>query len=348
MNRGFKDVKYEKLSECPYCNSKNLKIIMKSKDFLNNLPGEFYLSKCGNCGLVFQNPRIREEYISIYYPDDAGYYTPQNLQSNSILSPNAYMGNILKHCLINHFGYIHLGESNAFWKILSIPFVRLLKINMIPYYVKYGHLLEIGCSHGHMLDKFKRLGWNVYGVEPHNDSAEYAKKVRGLNVANKRIEDVDFENDFGVDKFDVIIMNMVLEHLYNPFYTLKIITERLKPNGQLIFSIPYFEGIEFNIYREYCYGMHLPTHMFFLNKKIIEDYLTGLGYANIKFYFHFFDRDLVASSKYMYMENPSGFNLLLKQTLHNKLFRRFFIKPFVLLLSLLGKTSRITVYAEKS
>ena len=42
----------------------------------------------------------------------------------------------------------------------------------------------------------------------------------------------------------------------------------IKPSGQLIFSIPYFEGLEYKWFKEYTYSLHLPNHITFLNKKV--------------------------------------------------------------------------------
>ncbi len=232
-------------------------------------------------------------------------------------------------------------------KKITPPFVKKIfknrseKIRLIPSFVRNGKLLEIGCAYGKKMEKLNKLGWTTYGIEMHEKSAQHPKKKKKLNVRYESIEDVKFHTG----KFDAIIMDMVLEHLYNPFESLKIITEWLKPNGQLLFSIPYFNGIEFSFYKEFTYALHLPHHITFFNKKILKEYLTKLGYKNIKFYFHYFDRDIVASAQYKYADTNK---FIYKFIGYNKFFRKFFIKPFVFITSLLGKTSRVSVFAEKN
>jgi 2-polyprenyl-3-methyl-5-hydroxy-6-metoxy-1,4-benzoquinol methylase len=336
--RKFKQIGFERLEKCPYCSSENIVFLFGAPERLTNLPGKFSIYKCGNCDLVFQNPRVREEYISLYYTNRLGYY---NLPKDGVKNKNII--NELKkffkkQTLINHFNY-NLGKENLFYFLLTFLFKKVLKIKTFPYFKKQGNLLEIGCSNGELLEEMRKLGWNVNGIEMNTKTAIYAREKRNLEIYNKRIEDCNFNKG----EFDVIIMNMLLEHLYNPFRTLEDITLWLKKEGQLIFSIPYFNGFEFKWFKSYCYGLHLPNHVTFFNKKIIRDCLKKLGYKDIKFYHHFFDRDIIASAQYKYQDTRK---LFYKMIGYNKPIRFLTVKPFVFLLSLINKTSRITVHAH--
>lgn len=335
----FKQVEFEKLKKCPYCSSKKIIFLFKSPDRLTNLPGKFSICKCNDCGLVFQNPRVKEKYIGLYYTNKLGYYNPPKDRVKNKNRTSIFRKFLKKQTLINHFNYNNLGKKNLFYLLLTAPFKRFLKINSFPIFKKEGNLLEIGCGAGIFLERMKKLGWRVKGVEMGEKTALYAQKEKGLGVYHKRIEECDFNEG----EFDVIVMNMLLEHLYNPFKSLQNITKWLKKDGQLIFSIPYFNGFEFMWFKEYCYGLHLPNHITFFNKKIIRDYLKKFGYREIKFYHHFFDRDIVASAQYKYQDTGK---LFYKMVGYNKPIRFLVVKPFVFLLSLISKTSRITVHAH--
>ncbi len=308
------------------------------------MPGTFYLTKCENCGLVFQNPRVKEEQIHLFYKDSLGYYNPPQSQIEKIENEDwlvRFKKYLYRQILVNHFGYTNFGNPHFLFKILTFPGKRRLKISLMPKYVQGGRLLEIGCSYGGRLEALKKLGWEVKGIEMDRKSSEHALRAKKLNVENKRIEEVDFQSG----TFDVILMSMVLEHLYSPFELLKKVTKWLKPDGQLIFSIPYFEGIEFQIFKEYTYALQLPHHITFFNRTILNEYLRTLGFTKIKFYFQAFDRDIVASAHYKYQSTK---NLAYKFIAYNKVIRKVIIKPLVFFLSLIGKTSRVTIYAEKA
>ena len=48
-----------------------------------------------------------------------------------------------KQTLIQHFEYTNLGRRNIFWWLMTTPFLRVLKIGLMPKFVKNGKLLEI-------------------------------------------------------------------------------------------------------------------------------------------------------------------------------------------------------------
>lgn len=55
---------FENLKSCPHCASEKINVFLAAPNRLTSKKGTFFLSKCLDCGLVFQNPRIKEEYIS--------------------------------------------------------------------------------------------------------------------------------------------------------------------------------------------------------------------------------------------------------------------------------------------
>jgi len=331
----YSKIEFENV-ECLFCKGKTEKeFLFEVPDRINNLPGMFSLVKCRRCGLVFQDPRPREEYIKNYYPDNANYYKPSKQKQYN------FGMKIERKILSNFYNYGNLGSSNYFSKILYfLLYFYFYRHRSIPKYAPDGKLLEIGCSNGEKLERFKKWGWNVTGIELNRNAATFGIEKRKLDIKIGSI----FNYEFPFDSFDVIIMDMVLEHLYYPGEAISKITKWLKPGGQLIFSIPYFEGIEFKLFGKYAYGIQLPCHIYFFNKKHIKRLLDN-NYQNIKIIFHHFDRDIVASCYHKYQFTGKYF---FKFVAYNKIIRYLLIKPLVFLLSLLKRTSRITVFAEKN
>ncbi len=321
-------MEFETLTKCPCCDSKDITLLFKAKDLLTQKPGEFFLTKCKSCKLVFQNPRIKEKDIINYY-EAIGYFNKP--KENHKKKKNSFLK---KETLNNHFGY---GKKSFFWPATFFLKGFLLS-KSYPSFKQGGKLLEIGCSNGAFLEELRGLGWQVKGIEMSESSARYAKEQRGLDVQNKKIE----EGDFKENEFDCVIMNMVLEHLYSPFEVMEKITKWLKPKGELIISIPYFEGFEFWLFKEFAYGLQLPTHQTFFTKPILRAYLKKLGFKNARFYHQTFDRDIVVSSQYRFQEKGGAFFRVLG---YNKTIRLTLVKPLVLFLALIGKTSRLTVRA---
>lgn len=332
MKNKLNKIKFEKVN-CLFCHTKSkAKFLLKSIDRINNLPGTFYLRKCLKCGLVFQSPRPKEQYIKYFYPDNTLYFKP------TVDNKSYFYQKFKKAILINYYRYSNLGKKNLLIKILIFPiYLYFFRHLLIPQYVKNGHLLEIGCSHGEWLEELKKNGFNTFGVELNRKAAQYGQKRRNLKIKINSVNNCDFKPN----SFDVVIMGMVLEHNYHPDQLISKVTKWLKPDGQLIFSIPYFEGWEFRFYQNYAYGLHLPNHIYFLGQKQIKNLLSK-NFKKIKFIFHHFDRDVVASAHYKYQDTWQSFYRILA---YNKIIRYLLIKPFVFLLSLYRKTSRVTVRA---
>lgn len=332
MNQEYK---FEK-KDCIFCKTdKFTKNLLIAPDRINNVPGEFYLAKCKKCGFVFQNPRVKEEFISEYYPDETGYYQPYKKTEKHLKEK------VEESILINFFEYGNPAKKNVFEKIILYPiYLFFYKAKSFPIFVPGGKLLDIGCSHGVQLEQMKRIGWDVEGIEPNKKAANYAANVRGLKVKTGNFpQDLNFPDNY----FDVIIMQMVLEHLHRPIESIQKISAALKSGGQLIFSIPYFNGLEFKIFGRFSYSLHLPAHINFFNKKNIRTLLSE-NFSDIKFNFQGVDRDFVAPFAYLEKEKDCKY---LRKIITNKVFRLIIIKPVISILSILGLTSRVTVRAIK-
>ncbi len=323
--------------DCLFCGSDCPKSrILEAKDLLHKMPGTFSLTRCTGCRLVFLDPRPIESAIHAFYPDSAGYYQPPADEEG---------GGGLKRKLsdlifANYFGYQNLAHSSFILKAALFPlYVLMFRDLSIPKYKKDGRLLEIGCSHGFKLQKDRRRGWNVTGVEFNAKAAQWGREHYQLDIRSGSI----FEQDFEAESFDAIRMDMVLEHIHQPDELIKRVTRWLKPGGELLFSIPYFEGLEFSLFRKFCYGLQLPTHLYFFNRTHLKRLLGG--YQGLEFRFHRVARDFTTSFALMNREHPSRLSAFLAK---NRAMTWLVFKPAVTLLAWIGKSSRVTVRAVKS
>jgi 2-polyprenyl-3-methyl-5-hydroxy-6-metoxy-1,4-benzoquinol methylase len=327
----YNKVQFENV-DCPFCKANTEKeVLFKVPDRSGKSPGLFILVRCKNCGLAFQDPRPKEKFIQYYYPEF--WY-----QNKEFLVP-FWQQKIKKHILINYYGYTNLGQKNIFLKIILSPFYSYLyRYRSIPKYKENGKVLEIGCATGILLKELENLGWKVYGIEVNKKAAQIAKRKRRLNVRCGSIFDFDFKEG----SFDVIILEMVIAHLYNPLLAIEKIARWLKADGQLIFSTPYLDGLEYRIFKEHSWGLHLPVHIFYFNKKTLY-FLLKDHFKSIRIVFHHYDRDVIASAQFKYRATK---NFLYKIIGYSRVFR-WLIRFFLYFLAIFGKTSRITVFAVK-
>jgi 2-polyprenyl-3-methyl-5-hydroxy-6-metoxy-1,4-benzoquinol methylase len=151
-----------------------------------------------------------------------------------------------------------------------------------------GRFLEIGCGTGATLEYLKSKGASyVVGIDVNKEAVDVASK-RGLDlVLSLNVEKDDFP--FSKKEFDCIILTDVLEHLYNPWETLKKITPYLKDDGYVLLSIPNIKNYQvlrrLVFYDEWSYGEEGildNTHIRFFTLKEIKKLLDFAGLKILK------------------------------------------------------------------
>lgn len=96
-------------------------------------------------------------------------------------------------------------------------------------------LLEIGCSSGLFSASLRRPGRILWGIEPNSTAAKSAAE-RLDRVIQSPIEDAVQELQDA--SMDCVIANDVLEHLVDPWATLRLLRRVLAPGGSFVASIP--------------------------------------------------------------------------------------------------------------
>ena len=100
-------------------------------------------------------------------------------------------------------------------------------------------ILEIGTSSGGVTRFLKEFGNEIVGIEIDEEAAKIAEKYCSRMIIGD-VEKIDFSDIFKDEKFDVIILTDVLEHLIWPESLLLKIRLLLSTEGYLIISIPNF------------------------------------------------------------------------------------------------------------
>ncbi len=140
-------------------------------------------------------------------------------------------------------------------------------------------VFDIGFGFAQALLFFKEKNMHVAGIEPSKEGYEFAKK-QGLDVHQGSIEStfVDVKQ-----KYDVVTLLNVLEHLRNPAEVLINIKEKLiNQNGVLVIDVPNdFNDFQTVANKEYDlnqWWFFPPRHINYFSKKSLESLLEQCGY----------------------------------------------------------------------
>ena len=137
--------------------------------------------------------------------------------------------------------------------------------------------LDVGCSKGDFLDKMNRQGnYELHGIDFNKEIGEEVRE-KGYQVTISLIEDAKLEKN----KYDVIRMNHVIEHLYDPVKALNNVAQALKPGGYFIGETPNIGSFEFKIFGKYWGSMATPRHLHIFSRSTIEKILNKVGLKNV-------------------------------------------------------------------
>jgi len=140
-------------------------------------------------------------------------------------------------------------------------------------------ILDIGCGWGLFLQFMSKFGMQCYGFDPAPEAVAYASS-KGANVKVAGLEKMAV---FDERRFDVVILNNVLEHLLDPIGVVSEIKEKvLAPSGLLVIDVPN----EFNPFQLAGRDVHNlndwwvapPGHLNYFSNESLSNLLEGEGY----------------------------------------------------------------------
>ena len=158
---------------------------------------------------------------------------------------------------------------------------HVLAIGRVPANSK---VLDLGLADGSIAAMLKDMGCGVWGVEIDQAAAEVAGAVcEEVVVAD--LNDMDLAERFGGQRFDVILMLDVLEHLSDPAAVLRRAKSVLAEGGWGIISLPNVAHLSLRLallQGHFSYtdvGLLDRTHLRFFDRAGVDDLLRQAGWA---------------------------------------------------------------------
>ncbi|TLP80718.1 class I SAM-dependent methyltransferase [Maribacter sp. ACAM166] len=238
-----------------------MKVYLKTKDFLVS----------------------KENFTLIHDPSlDMLTTSPQPININSYYETKTYIS--------------HNDESKTiFEKIYQIvkKYTLNKKVKLINQFINESKsLLDIGSGTGEFLVQAKKKKWKTFGIEPSVEAKLKAEK-KGIHIKEKITNLTD-------EKFNVITLWHVLEHLPNINEQIAIIEKHLEKNGTLIIAVPNFKSYDAEHYKEFWAAYDTPRHLWHFSQDSIYRLFKKHGFKVIKTLPMYFDSYYVSllSEKY--------------------------------------------------
>ncbi len=278
---------------CPFCGSTEFSIYERFGSEL-----QFTYVLCSNCTLVYQSPRPKYDQHFI----DSAYASYYQFSDNLALDNNTSV----QHSSVNMFQ-----EEVE---------------NLLKYDQKRTNVLDIGSAMGTFLFAAKPYYQLAIGLDVSEQMAKFAEKSTGATVYLQQFNQFNFP-----EKFSLIHMSHVIEHVPNPVEWLQHAASILEEDGILVINVPNKYSLAFRFQHAF-YKMGLkpqfsstwsdpsrvPDHLFEPNIKSMLMLLEANGYDVLE-YFSYSRRDPVS--------NHNLFSKFYNRFLHKGSNLSFIVRP---------------------
>jgi SAM-dependent methyltransferase len=236
---------------CPGCGSALFGPWTESRDFDYFTTGmSFKVVRCQACGVLYVNPRPKLSEIEKIYPAEYSAYHFSRIKNPVIRRAREFM---------------QLGKARRILRCLPSGSAR-------------PRIVDVGCGAPALLSLLDRAApgrLELYGNDFHPKMLEEVERA-GFKSMPGAFETVAWEKDF----FDAVVMNQVIEHLFDVPGNLRKTYDLLRPGGVLFIETPSSEGLDARLFsRRHWGGYHLPRHLQIFDSSTIRRTLERYGFS---------------------------------------------------------------------
>ena len=202
---------------------------------------------CKNCGLIITNPCLDDKSNNEFYD--------------------------------NEYPFIYRAEEKpSEEEFLSMKQEAASIISFIQKYTgkQSGNVLEIGCADGRNVAAFAEKGYRACGIDLSHTYVEFGKS-KGLNLYCTDAEDFERSGH----KFDIIVLNHVLEHFTNLGRELNLIRRMLDRDGCLFVAVPGVKALSFGVYNADFLKMLQNAHIYNFTSDTLCNVMKKYGFECI-------------------------------------------------------------------
>ena len=231
----------QQITNCPVCKGADFEHFITCKDYTVSQES-FNIVSCKACNFKFTNPRPSDSEIGKYYKSE-DYVSHSDTKKG----------------LINRL--YHMVRTRTLKQ----------KLGLISSYVSRGTILDYGCGTGMFLKTCADAGWKSFGFEPDLDAKKLAEE-KGLSVANSK-------EALAENKYDIISLWHVLEHVTDLDLTLQFFSKSVADNGRLIIAVPNYTSADAKHYKEFWAGYDVPRHIYHFEINTLKHLLGSYGFS---------------------------------------------------------------------
>lgn len=157
-------------------------------------------------------------------------------------------------------------------------FFRFRRVKNIEHFKKTGHILDVGCGRAQMLTLMLKRGWEVYGTEWTEESAQDARAVLCSNIMIGELFNLKLPGRY----FDAITLWHVFEHAYHPRKIPAEIARVIKPEGLLIIALHNYDSRMARFGGRNRFKVDAPRHLMHFTPDQLQKFLAEYGFKTVQ------------------------------------------------------------------
>jgi len=146
----------------------------------------------------------------------------------------------------------------------KMPYQEIRKERISDYINIDSVILDVGCGPGQFLESIRKNVLKVVGVEKNHEERAFV---------NDHLKIPCYEDYETIEEgFDVIVLNQILEHVYNPSFFLRKLRSILSENGVFVIEVPSASNPLVSLYnnRSFTNFWFQEPHLWYFNQKTLQ------------------------------------------------------------------------------
>ena len=261
-------IRTEPCPRCIVCGQPGLALYEGLTDYLAGTPGSWRMARCVDpaCGMLWLDPKpLAADLIKAY----AVYHTHGGSRTRklSALWLSAVNSACKQFCHLLEIGSA-LGRQRRGLRTMFIG------------KASPGRLLEVGSGSGRFLNRMRKAGWSVDGIDFDPVAAARIQERFGIPVAVGSLPELGYPEG----EYDVVAMSQVLEHVADPVALLKECRRVLRPGGRLVLSTPNARSLAHRLYGRHWRGLEPPRHQHVFTTSALARCARDCGFADARLF----------------------------------------------------------------
>ncbi|OVE74341.1 hypothetical protein BVX94_00595 [bacterium B17] len=232
-------------TSCPACLAENTRKWGRKNDFL--------ILKCNSCGHGFVDPMPEPSVLAELY-DEQSYGTRK----------------------VDAADASEIKRTEELYPNATLDAERMLRTAKAMLNNSELSMLDVGCGYGFSSRTAKELGMRATALEISSNGRNMTKEIAELDPVPSTFDDFTTE-----DKFDIILMSQVVEHVSSIDTWAKKASDVMTDNGILVMAMPNFNNIVALLLRENDPYIAPPMHVNYFTPRSATSWLNRSGFDHV-------------------------------------------------------------------